>query len=96
MGIIAWIVFGLIVGLLARALMPGRDSMGIIMTILLGIAGGFVGGWVGQLLGLYEQGEAGGLIMATLGAILVLFVYNRAVKGRSRKVTHRHRGDRAA
>jgi uncharacterized membrane protein YeaQ/YmgE (transglycosylase-associated protein family) len=77
MGILGWIVFGLIVGALAKLVMPGKDPGGILVTIGLGIVGAIVGGFVGQLLGLYQQGESAGFIMATLGAVLVLFVYRR-------------------
>jgi uncharacterized membrane protein YeaQ/YmgE (transglycosylase-associated protein family) len=78
-GIIGWIVFGLIVGALAKLLMPGRDPGGIIVTILLGIVGAVLGGFIGQTLGLYAPGEAAGLVMSLLGAILVLVIYRMAV-----------------
>jgi uncharacterized membrane protein YeaQ/YmgE (transglycosylase-associated protein family) len=60
MGILGWIVFGLIVGAIAKLLMPGRDPGGIIVTMLLGIAGAVLGGFVGRALGLYGEGEAAG------------------------------------
>lgn len=77
-GVLYWIVFGLIVGVLAKLIMPGRDAGGFIITVLLGIAGSLVGGFLGQLLGLYGPGQAGGIIMSILGAILLLWVYRRA------------------
>ena len=77
LGILGWIVFGLIVGALAKLVMPGRDPGGIIVTILLGIAGAVLGGFLGRVLGWYEPGEAAGFIMATLGAVLLLFLYRR-------------------
>jgi uncharacterized membrane protein YeaQ/YmgE (transglycosylase-associated protein family) len=75
--ILGWILFGLIVGLLAKLLMPGRDPGGIIVTIALGIVGAMVGGFAGQLLGFYQAGEGAGYFMATLGAVLVLFLYRQ-------------------
>lgn len=83
MGIIATIVIGLIVGLLARFLMPGRDPMGFILTAILGIVGAALGSWIGQALGMYRQDEPAGMVMAVIGAMLVLFIY-RLVTGRRR------------
>jgi uncharacterized membrane protein YeaQ/YmgE (transglycosylase-associated protein family) len=76
-GIIGWIVFGLIVGIVAKLLMPGRDPGGFIITILLGIAGAVLGGLLGRVFGLYGEGEAAGLIMSVIGAVLLLFLYRR-------------------
>jgi uncharacterized membrane protein YeaQ/YmgE (transglycosylase-associated protein family) len=81
-GILGWIVFGLIVGAVAKFIMPGKDPGGIVVTIILGIVGALVGGFLGQLLGLYQAGQAAGFIMATLGAVLILFV-NRKVVARA-------------
>jgi uncharacterized membrane protein YeaQ/YmgE (transglycosylase-associated protein family) len=75
--ILGWILFGLIVGLLAKLLMPGHDPGGIVMTTALGIVGAILGGFVGRLLGFYQAGEGAGYIMATLGAVLILFVYRQ-------------------
>ena len=81
-----WMLFiGLIVGALAKLVMPGHDPGGILVTMLLGIAGALVGGFVGRLLGLYEPGQSAGFIVSTLGAILLLAFY-RLVKGRSHAV----------
>lgn len=80
MSIIIWILFGLVVGVVAKLLMPGRDPGGFIVTILLGIAGAFVGGMIGRALGFYGPGDAAGFIMATLGAILILIIYRVVVK----------------
>jgi uncharacterized membrane protein YeaQ/YmgE (transglycosylase-associated protein family) len=81
LGIVGWIVFGLIVGALAKLLMPGRDPGGIWVTIALGIAGAVVAGFLGRALGWYQANEPAGYIAATLGAILLLFVYRKvAVK----------------
>lgn len=77
MTILGWILFGLIVGAIAKFLMPGKDPGGIIVTILLGIVGALIGGFIGRALNLYGPNDGAGFIMATLGAILVLFLYRR-------------------
>ncbi|MEZ0393217.1 MAG: GlsB/YeaQ/YmgE family stress response membrane protein [Pseudobdellovibrionaceae bacterium] len=82
MGIIATIVIGLVVGLLARFLMPGRDPMGFVLTALLGIIGAWLGTWVGASLGWYNEGEPAGFLMSVLGAMLVLFIYRMVVGNR--------------
>lgn len=81
MGIITWIVMGLIVGVLAKFIMPGKDPGGIIVTILLGIAGAFVGGYIGSLLGLGAVSgfNIGSLLLAIGGAVLLLVLY-RVIK----------------
>lgn len=83
MTILGWIVFGLIVGAVAKLVMPGKDPGGIIVTILLGIVGALVGGFVGQALNLYGPGDPVGFVVATLGAILVLFIYRRIAGARA-------------
>lgn len=83
MSIIGWILFGLIVGVVAKLLMPGRDPGGMIVTILLGIGGALVGGFIGRALGWYGEGDPVGFILAVIGAILVLFAY-RKISGPSR------------
>jgi uncharacterized membrane protein YeaQ/YmgE (transglycosylase-associated protein family) len=77
MGILGWIIFGLVVGALAKLIMPGKDPGGIFVTILLGIVGALVGGFLGRLLGLYKEGEPAGFIGALVGAILLLWLYRR-------------------
>lgn len=77
MSIIGWIVFGLIVGVVAKLLMPGRDPGGMIVTILLGIAGALIGGFIGRALGWYGEGDPVGFVMAVIGAIVLLFAYRR-------------------
>jgi uncharacterized membrane protein YeaQ/YmgE (transglycosylase-associated protein family) len=77
LAILGWILFGLIVGLVAKLVMPGHDPGGIVMTTALGIVGAILGGFVGRLLGLYQAGQGAGYIMATLGAVLILFVYRQ-------------------
>ena len=73
------IFFGLIVGIVAKLLMPGHDPGGVIVTILLGIAGAWLGGQIGQWLGWYEAGHPAGFMMAVLGAILLLFLYRHTL-----------------
>ena len=75
MGILGWILFGLVVGALAKLVMPGRDAGGIIVTMLLGIAGAVIGGFTGRALGWYGEGEAAGFLMSLAGAIILLVCY---------------------
>jgi len=86
MGFLSWIVMGLIVGLLAKWIMPGKDPGGFFVTVLIGIAGAFVGGFVGSRIGLGSITglNLGSILLATGGAILLLIVY-RAVKGNKSK-----------
>jgi uncharacterized membrane protein YeaQ/YmgE (transglycosylase-associated protein family) len=71
-----WVaIIGLVVGALAKLIMPGRDPGGIFITMLLGIAGSFLATFVGRAMGLYREGQAAGFIMSLLGAILLLVVY---------------------
>jgi uncharacterized membrane protein YeaQ/YmgE (transglycosylase-associated protein family) len=85
MSILWWILFGLIVGAVAKLIMPGKDPGGIIVTILLGIVGALLGGWIGQILGFYGTGEPAGFIMAVVGAIILLLLY-RLLIGRQARV----------
>ena len=80
-GWLAWIVIGLLAGAIAKAITPGRDPGGCLMTILLGIGGAVLAGFLGQQLGWYRPGQGAGFIAAIVGAILILFVY-RLVAGR--------------
>jgi uncharacterized membrane protein YeaQ/YmgE (transglycosylase-associated protein family) len=82
MGILGWILFGLVVGALAKLVMPGRDPGGIIVTMLLGIAGAVLGGFVGRALGFYGEGEAAGFIMSFIGAVALLALYRMTVRRR--------------
>jgi uncharacterized membrane protein YeaQ/YmgE (transglycosylase-associated protein family) len=82
MGILAWILFGLIVGVIAKLLMPGRDPGGFIVTILLGIAGALVGGFIGRAMGFYGPDETAGWLMSILGAIVLLAIYRMMVRRR--------------
>jgi len=84
MGVLSWIILGLIVGVIAKLIMPGKDPGGFIITILLGIAGAFLGGFVGSALGLgtVTGFNIGSLLLALGGAILILILY-RLVKSKS-------------
>ena len=82
MGIIGWIVFGLVVGIVAKFLMPGRDPGGIWITIALGIAGSLAGGFLGRLFGWYGEGDPVGFVMAVVGAIVLLLLSLRRRDGR--------------
>lgn len=75
-GWIGTIVIGFIVGLIARFLKPGNDSMGFIRTTLVGVAGAFLGSFIGQYFGVYQAGEPAGLLGAIGGAILILLMIN--------------------
>lgn len=81
-GFFGWLLIGLLAGALAKFIMPGRDPGGCLVTVALGIAGALLMGFIGNALGWYTQGQAGGFIAATLGAILILFVYRLMVARR--------------
>lgn len=83
MGILGWILFGLIAGVIAKLIMPGKDPGGFIVTILLGIAGALLGGFLGRALGFYGEGEGAGMLMSILGAIILLAIYRMMVGRRS-------------
>jgi uncharacterized membrane protein YeaQ/YmgE (transglycosylase-associated protein family) len=85
MGILSAIIIGLLVGAIAKLLMPGRDPGGWIITILLGIAGSFVAGFLGRSLGWYQDGEPAGFLASIGGAILILVLY-RLIGGRRHQV----------
>ena len=82
-GILGWIIFGLIVGLIAKLFHPGRDPGGFVITALLGIAGSLLGGFLGRALGLYREGEGAGLIVSIIGAILLLVLYHAFTRRRT-------------
>lgn len=82
MGILTWILFGLVVGVIAKLLMPGRDPGGFIVTILLGIAGALLGGFIGRAMGFYGPDQAAGWIISILGAILLLVLYRMMARRR--------------
>ena len=82
-----WMLFiGLIVGALAKLIMPGRDPGGIFVTMLLGVAGSLLAGFFGRLVGLYQPGQGAGFIMSVIGAVVLLALYRLFTHG-----THRHR-----
>jgi uncharacterized membrane protein YeaQ/YmgE (transglycosylase-associated protein family) len=76
---IGTLIIGLIIGAVAKLLMPGKDPGGFITTILLGIAGSFVASYLGRMLGWYQEGQSAGFIMSVLGAILLLFLYRLVI-----------------
>jgi uncharacterized membrane protein YeaQ/YmgE (transglycosylase-associated protein family) len=78
-GVIGWIIFGLIVGAVAKLVMPGRDPGGIIVTMALGIAGALLGGFLGRALGWYGDNDGAGFLMSLVGAILLLWIYRMMV-----------------
>lgn len=80
-GWIAWIIIGGLAGLIAKAIMPGRDPQGCIITVVLGIAGAVLAGYLGHALHWYRGGQGAGFIAAIVGAIIILFIY-RLVAGR--------------
>jgi uncharacterized membrane protein YeaQ/YmgE (transglycosylase-associated protein family) len=75
MGIVAWILFGLVVGIIAKLMTPGRDPGGFIVTILLGIAGALFGGFIGRAMGFYGPTQSAGWLMSIGGAIVLLLLY---------------------
>lgn len=82
MAILSWILFGLVVGIIAKLLMPGRDPGGFIVTILLGIAGALIGGFIGRAMGFYGPDQGAGWLMSILGAIVLLALYRMLVSRR--------------
>ena len=82
MHVLWMIIVGLIVGALAKLIMPGHDPGGIIVTILLGIAGSLVAGWLGRVVGWYQPGQPAGFFASVIGAIIILAIY-RLIIGRS-------------
>ena len=83
MAVLGWILFGLVVGALAKLVMPGRDPGGIIVTMLLGIAGAVLGGFIGRALGWYGEGEAAGFVMSFIGAVALLAIYRMMTRRRT-------------
>jgi uncharacterized membrane protein YeaQ/YmgE (transglycosylase-associated protein family) len=80
MGIISMIIVGFIVGLIARAVMPGEQKLGLILTTILGIVGSVVAGYLGAALGIYQAGQGAGWIGSIVGALIVLFIYGLVAK----------------
>jgi uncharacterized membrane protein YeaQ/YmgE (transglycosylase-associated protein family) len=82
MGVLTWILFGLVVGAVAKLLMPGRDPGGFIVTILIGIAGALLGGFLGRAVGWYGEGDPVGFVMAVIGSIVLLLLYRAIARRR--------------
>ena len=82
MHLIGTILIGLVIGIVAKLLMPGRDPGGCIITMLIGIAGSFVATYLGRALGLYREGASAGFIMSVIGAIILLALYRLVVSRR--------------
>jgi uncharacterized membrane protein YeaQ/YmgE (transglycosylase-associated protein family) len=82
MGILSWIVFGLVVGVIAKLLTPGKDPGGFIITMLLGIAGALLGGFIGRAMGFYGPQQPAGWLMSIGGAIVLLLLYRLMVRRR--------------
>ena len=78
-GVLGWILFGLVVGVIAKLLMPGRDPGGFILTILIGIVGAVLAGWLGRAIGWYGPNDGAGMIASILGAIILLALYRMMV-----------------
>lgn len=83
MGILSWIVFGLVVGIIAKLLTPGKDPGGFIVTLLLGIAGALLGGFIGRAMGFYGPDQTAGWLMSIGGSILLLVLYRLLVRRRA-------------
>ncbi len=86
MTVLSWILFGLVVGIVAKLSTPGRDPGGFILTTLLGIAGALLGGFVGRALGFYGPNQTAGFLMAVLGAIILLLLYRFVSRPRMRQI----------
>jgi uncharacterized membrane protein YeaQ/YmgE (transglycosylase-associated protein family) len=84
--VLSWILFGIVVGIVAKLLTPGRDPGGFILTTLLGIAGAVLGGFVGRALGFYGPNQAAGFLMSVLGAIILLLLYRFVSRPRMRQI----------
>lgn len=82
MEILSWIVFGLVIGIIAKVLLPGKDPGGFIVTTLIGIAGAMIGGFMGRAMGFYGEGQTAGWIISILGAVLLLALYRMMVRRR--------------
>jgi uncharacterized membrane protein YeaQ/YmgE (transglycosylase-associated protein family) len=76
MHLLAFLLFGLVIGAIARLIVPGREPGGWIVSMLLGVGGAFLGGFLGRALGLYQYGEAAGWVMSLLGAVILVAIYH--------------------
>lgn len=82
-GLIGWIIFGVVVGAIAKLVMPGRDPGGFVVTMALGIAGALIGGFLGRALGWYGPNDGAGFLMSVLGAIVLLALYRMLIARRA-------------
>lgn len=82
MAVLGWLVFGLVVGVVAKLLTPGRDPGGFIVTVLLGIAGALLGGFLGRAVGWYREGDPVGFVVAVVGSIVLLVLYRLVARPR--------------
>ncbi len=80
--IIGWIIFGLIVGIIAKLLVPGRDPGGFVITALIGIVGALLAGWIGRAVGWYGPNDNAGFLMSILGAVILLVIYHGLIRRR--------------
>ena len=85
MTFIGFAIAGLIIGAIAKLVMPGRDPGGFLVTMILGMAGALLAGWIGRAMGLYAPGEAAGWIMSVIGAIILLAIYRAAIAAPARR-----------
>jgi uncharacterized membrane protein YeaQ/YmgE (transglycosylase-associated protein family) len=76
LGLLWTALIGLVVGAIAKLLMPGQDPGGIWITMAIGIAGSFLGTWIGRLLGWYQEGQSAGFFMSLIGALILLAIYH--------------------
>lgn len=81
--IIGWIIFGLIVGIIAKLLMPGRDPGGFVITAIIGIVGAVLAGWIGRAVGWYGPNDSAGFLMSVVGAVILLAIYHMVVGRRT-------------
>jgi uncharacterized membrane protein YeaQ/YmgE (transglycosylase-associated protein family) len=81
--VIGWLIFGLVVGIVAKFLMPGRDPGGFVVTALIGIVGALLGGYIGRAVGWYGEGDPVGFVMAVIGAIILLALYRMIISRRT-------------
>jgi uncharacterized membrane protein YeaQ/YmgE (transglycosylase-associated protein family) len=83
MHLLLFLVFGLVVGVIARLIAPGREGGGWVVSILIGVLGSYVGGFLGRITGLYREGEAAGFLMSVIGAVVLLVAYHALVSRRA-------------
>ena len=81
--LLIWAIFGLIVGVIAKLIMPGNDPGGIIVTMVIGVAGSIIGGYLGRVMGLYGPGQYAGFFMSIIGALVLLFLYRQFTRMRA-------------